>query len=235
MKKLLSLALLITTIYADSSVESTQSQTQPVDTSPSNPPVDVAPSQPAPMDQCPMEEPPVVEPVSCDDGYGSSILTEFKMGYFRFGDRLLRHTYDKGILDLQLTFSFRVWKPIYVYTGIEYVGANGVVPGTHSKRKIRSVPISLGLQYIQPITVDLKYYLTLGPRYFFVHQWNHSKSLTRNGLGGFANTGFIYYLSQHIVVDFFGEYSFKKMHFNHMGGNLQVGGMTLGAGIGYFW
>ena len=98
------------------------------------------------------------------------------------------------------------------------------------------MPLSLGVQYIQPITCDFKYYLTIGPRYFCVHQKNHSTglphSVNKNGCGGFINTGFMYYLSNHIIVDFFGEYSYKMMHFKK---SIQVGGLTLGAGVGYFW
>ena len=190
-----------------------------------------APPVEAPMDQ----QPPLVEQTVNSDEYGSLIVSEFKMGYFRFDDKNLRHRYEKGLLDMQLTSSFCFWKPLYAYVGIEYIGDDGRVPKTHIKTKIRLVPISAGVQYLQPITYDLKYYVTLGARYFFAHQWTPSASLTRNGLGGFANTGFMYYLSPNIVIDFFGEYSYKKMHFKGMGGNLQVGGMTLGAGIGYFW
>jgi hypothetical protein len=102
----------------------------------------------------------------------------------------------------------------------------------------------VGLQYIQPITFDFKYYLTVGPRLFFFHQRNHSRGLpstvNKVGCGGFINTGFMYYLSHHIIIDFFGEYSYKQLHFktrrtNVSGNSVQVGGLTLGAGIGYFW
>ena len=227
MKKLLSLVLLAAALHADSTEPTTP---PPATDSPQ--PAATGSSQPqpaAPMDQPPMEQ------TCASENYGSFILNEVKLGYFRFGDKKLRHTYDKGVLDVQLTNSFCFWKPLYVYTSVEYIGADGRVHEAHDKRKIRMVPVSLGLQYIQPITFDFKYYLTAGGRYFFVHQWDHSSSLTHNGLGGFANTGFMYYLSEHIIVDFFGEYSYKRMKFHEMGGSLQVGGLTLGAGIGYFW
>ncbi len=180
----------------------------------------------------------------CRPLYGNFILAEFKMGYFRFGDRHLRHMYGKGVLDLQLASSFRVWKPLYLYAAAEYIGANGRTLGGHERTKIRLVPLSLGLQYILLITYDLKYYLTAGPRAFHFHQKNHSRGLPSTvnkwGCGGFFNTGFMYHLSEHIIIDFFGEYSYGRMHFktdrgNVKGNSLQVGGLTLGAGIGYFW
>lgn len=169
------------------------------------------------------------------DPYGSDILAEFKMGSFRFGDKKLRHQYDEGLLDLQLSSTVRVWKPLYAYMSLEYIGADGRLKGSHQKIKIRMVPLSLGVRYLQKVTYDLKYYLTAGPRYFFVHQWTKHTSQTPNGFGGFVNTGFIYYIDHNFVIDLFGEYSFKKMHLRPLHGNHQVGGLTLGAGIGYFW
>ena len=225
----MSLALLTTTLFADAAPEIPTDPMPIQEAAPAN----SSSVQPAP--QTPVEEGYVVE-TTCENEYGSSVLNEFKMGYFRFADKKLRRRYNDGVLDLQLTSSFNFWKRLYAYVGIEYVGSNGRnVPKSHKEIKIRMVPISLGVQYMKPITDDLKYYVTLGGRYFFVHQWTHSRSLTHNGLGGFGNTGFIYYLNHHVVVDIFGEYSYKKMKFHDMGGNLRVGGLTLGAGVGYFW
>ncbi len=254
MKKRLGLALLIANLCADPVQESADMPKDPVM---DQPPADVQkepaapPVQPAAAmdDSQNMQDDPAMDQivyVECDecDPYGSFILNEFKMGYFRFGDENFRHIYDRGVLDLQLTSSFRVWRPLYVYGAIEYIEAEGRSIGGHEKTRIRIVPLSLGLQYIQPITCDFRYYLTIGPRYFFFHQRNHSSSVPHNvnksGCGGFINTGFIYYLSHHIIVDFFGEYSYKRMHFeshrrNVSGNSAQVGGLTLGAGIGYFW
>jgi hypothetical protein len=205
---------------------------------------EMADSMPAMTD--PVEPVEQCEPVCCEpyDPYGSFILNEFKMGYFRFGDKTLRHIYGKGILDIQLTSSFRFWKPLYAYVAFEYISAHGRTLGGHEETFVQVVPISLGVQYIQPITFDLKYYLTAGPRIYYFHQRNNSpgfpSSVNKWGCGGFINTGFIYYLSEHITFDFFGEYSYARMHFEthrpHVKGNTpQIGGMTLGAGIGYFW
>jgi hypothetical protein len=212
------------------------------------PPPDQTPAmeETSPPEQTPvstMEETPPCEPEPCEE-YGSFILNEFKMGYFRSGDKRFRHIYDDGLLDMQLTSSFCVWKPLYVYAAVEYIGAEGRSIGGHEKTYMRIIPLSLGLQYIQRIACDFKYYLTLGPRYFFFHQENHShgvpRTVNKSGLGGFINTGFIYYLSHHITVGFFGEYSYKRMHFeshrkNVEGQSIQVGGLTIGGEIGYFW
>jgi hypothetical protein len=261
MKTLLSIALFTTILHADAVPEMTSQQapsqempdaSQPAPNASQESPSstqDIPQSYPEMADSVPAMEDtssqaPVVEEVEmiCRPLYGNFILNEFKMGYFRFGDRILRHMYDKGVLDLQLSSSFRAWKPLYVYAAAEYIGADGRTIARRRKTQVRLVPLSLGIQYIQLITFDLKYYLTLGPRLFYFHQKNHSNgsSINKWGCGGFINTGFMYHISENIIIDFFGEYSYKRMHFkngrtNFGGNSLQVGGMTLGAGLGYFW
>ncbi len=268
MKTLLSIALFAAILHADAAPEIPDSSQQapnstqemPAQTTPDSSPDssqeqpaqempdtstemdDAAPTMTAPVTTEPMQQEEIIW--ICEPLYGNFILAEFKMGYFRFGDRTLRHTYSDGLLDMQLASSFRVWKPLYIYAAIEYIGADGRTLGGHKKTQIRLVPLSLGLQYIQKITFDLKYYLTVGPRLFHFHQKNHSRRLASTvnkwGCGGFINTGFMYYLSENLLIDFFGEYSYKRMHFktnqtNFEGRSLQIGGLTLGAGLGYFW
>lgn len=232
MKKLIGLLFFSTALFADDPASLTD---QPADAAVDESCVEEVP-------ECPVEEVAPVElpceeecEIKCDD-YGSFFLTEFKMGYFRFGDKKLRKMYNEGLLDLQLTSSINFWKRLYAYVGVEYIESRGRLHHNHHKKiRIHSVPLSLGVQYMKPITFDLNYYLTLGPRYFIVHQSTHRRSLTRSGFGGFINTGFLYYINHHIVFDMFGEYSCKNLRFSHLGGNLQVGGLTIGAGIGYFW
>ena len=237
MKTLLSLVLLTISLSAD--LETT---TPPVTPDPVTEPM--TPADPIIDSDMPIDEEDCVPPRTIDDDYGSFILNEFKMGYFRCYDRDFRRTYDLGVLDLQLTSSFCVWKPLYVYGAVEFIHANGRSHQSHKRTEVRIVPLSVGLQYIQRITYDFKYFLTAGPRYFFFHQHTDSslvrRTVNKSGCGGFINTGFIYYLSNHITVDFFGEYSFKKMHFKSNSGDVskgshQIGGLTLGAGLGYFW
>jgi hypothetical protein len=242
MKTLLSLVLLTLSLSAD---PVTPPVPEPIVDQPMETPTT---DQPTPMEpddlSMTVDEEDCVPAWTIDDDYGSFILNEFKMGYFRSADRKFRQTYDLGVLDLQLTSSFCVWKPLYIYGAVELINPHGRSHESHKRTVAWIVPLSLGLQYIQRITFDLKYCLTAGPRYFFFHQHTESnrvpRSVSKSGCGGFINTGFIYYLSNHITIDFFGEYSYKKMHFDSNSGDVpkgshQIGGLTLGAGIGYFW
>ncbi len=169
-------------------------------------------------------------------------LVEFKAGYFFFTDHKMRKVFDQGGLDLQLCASGPVWQWLHVYGSVEYLEKHGRSLGRHQKTRIWEIPLSLGLEAVAKIGKMMQYYFTIGPRYIFVHVHTKShffdKTMNQNGLGGFANTGFHFFPTEHLVIDIFGEYSYARMHFHphkkHVyGDSRQVGGLTFGGGIGY--
>jgi hypothetical protein len=169
-------------------------------------------------------------------------ILEFKAGYFFFTDEKMRKVFDQGGLDLQLCGSTPVWRWLQIYGSVEYLQKSGRSIHGRQKTRLWEVPISLGLEAVAKISKKFQYYFTIGPRYIFVHVHNRShfvdKTLNENGLGGFANTGFHYFPSPHLVLDIFGEYSYARMHFHahkkHVKGeSRQVGGLVFGGGIGY--
>lgn len=177
----------------------------------------------------------------------SQPLLEIKAGYFIFSNSKLRKVYNKGGLDIQLCASYPLWNltsrwSLNAYGAVEYFQKSGRSINGHQKTSVWSLPINIGLKPTYAINANLQYYFAIGPRYFYIHQHNHSpyvyKNKSRNGLGLFVNTGFNYALSNHFAIDIFGEYSYAKVHF-HSGKsnvytrNIQVGGFTFGGGLGY--
>lgn len=174
--------------------------------------------------------------------YDIQPLIEAKVGYFFFSDSKMQKVYDEGGIDLQLSGSYPIWRWLQIYGSVEYLQRHGHSRHGHEKTSIWEVPLSLGLKPVYKITPKVHYYATIGPRYFFVHVHNHShyvdKHLSENGCGGFVNTGFNFFPMKNFVVDIFGEYSYKKLHFhahkkNVVGETAQVGGFTFGVGLGY--
>ena len=169
-------------------------------------------------------------------------ILEAKVGYFFFSDDKMSDVYNQGGIDVQLSASYPIWQWLQVYASVEYLERHGKTLHAHQKTSIWEVPLSLGLKPVIKISSKARYYFTVGPRYFFVKAHNDSSylpmNLSKSGLGGFVNTGFLFFPTTHLVLDIFGEYSYKKMHFhsskkNVYGENTQVGGYTFGAGIGY--
>ena len=159
----------------------------------------------------------------------------------------MRKIYDRGGLDIQLCASYPIWHlanrwTLNVYGAAEYFYRSGTSINGHQKTSLWSVPINVGLKPAYAICTNLQYYFAIGPRYFYVHQHNHSsyvyKNKSRNGIGFFVNTGFDYILYDHFLIDVFGEYSYATAHF-HSGKstvytkNMQIGGFTFGVGLGY--
>jgi len=88
----------------------------------------------------------------------------------------------------------------------------------------------------------VQYYFSLGPRYFYVHQYNNSsfvnQSIGKSGIGLFVNTGFNFYVLERMLIDIFGEYAYEPTHIsssepNVFGGNVQVSTFAFGLGLGY--
>lgn len=187
-------------------------------------------------------KPPQKKPQRCIRVEGIKPLLEVKGAYFFFSDSKMRKIFNKGGGDVQLSASYPIWKWLQIYGSVEYMQRHGKSLGGHQKTSLWEVPLSLGLKPVIKISPAVHYYLTLGPRYFFVHTHANSsyvdKTLHENGCGGFANMGFNFFPVRHLVVDVFGEYSYKRMHFhshkhNVYGEKVQIGGFAFGAGLGY--
>lgn len=172
---------------------------------------------------------------------------EAKAGYFFFSNSTLRKIYNKNGLDLQLCASYPLWDftsrwTLNAYGAVEYFHKSGKSLHDHQKTSLWSIPVNLGLKPVYAVCHNLDYYLAVGPRYFYIHQHNHSsyvyKNKSKNGLGFFVNTGFNYLLQNCLILDVFGEYSYARTHFHGKNSrvytrSIQVGGFTFGGGLGY--
>src|SRR5688572_19839282 len=167
---------------------------------------------------------------------------EVKGAYFFFSDSKMRKIFNHGGGDVQLSASYPIWKWLQIYGSVEYMQRHGKSLSDHQKTSIWEIPLSLGLKPVIKISPTTHYYITLGPRYFFVHTHANSsfvdKTYNENGCGGFANMGFNFFPYRHLLVDVFAEYSYKRMHFhshkqNTYGQTVQIGGFAFGAGLGY--
>lgn len=176
----------------------------------------------------------------------SEPLLEIKAGYFLFSDSKMRKVYDRGGLDIQLCASYPLWNlssgwGLNAYGAVEYFQRSGKSINGGQKTSLWSVPVNIGIRPVYAINNNMQYYFTVGPRFFSIHQHNHSsyvyKNRSKNHLGFFVNTGFNYVLRDHFIFDLFGEYSYGEIHF-HRGNsrvytrNTQIGGFTFGGGLG---
>lgn len=172
-------------------------------------------------------------------------LVEVKMGYIFFANSKMRKIYDRGGFDIQLAASYplcnisRKWT-LNAYGALEYFHFMGK-SSDHQSTSLWATPVNIGIKSVYSASCNTEYYFSIGPRYFSLHQHNHSSYVYRNQsrktLGLFVNTGFHYFLCNRLVLDLFGEYSYAKIHFRGQSRvytrNIQVGGFTFGGGLGY--
>jgi hypothetical protein len=167
---------------------------------------------------------------------------EIKGGYFFFSDSKMRKIYNSFGIGVQVSGSYPIWRCLQIYGSVGYIEKTGRSLNGQQKTRIWQIPLSLGLMPIIQISQNVQYYFSLGPRYFFVIQHNHSnyvdKKISNNGIGGYVNTGFRFFPWHHLLVDVFGEYSYKRMHFHSSKCNvytrtMQIGGFYFGVGLGY--
>lgn len=177
----------------------------------------------------------------------SKQIIEAKAAYFFFTSSKMRHVYDQGGWDIQLSSSTPIGNMskrinVNAYASIEFLRCEGRSTQEHNSTYVWELPVNVGLKPVVLISKEAQYYFAIGPRYFFIHQHNsssyvdHNKS--KNGLGLFVNTGFNFILMKHLVLDIFGEYSYAKTHFHSSKTNvytrdIQVGGFSFGLGLGY--
>ncbi|MBI3211263.1 MAG: hypothetical protein HYZ47_01070 [Simkania negevensis] len=179
--------------------------------------------------------------------YAAGPLIEGKIGYFQPASGILKEIYGKGWTNYQfeisqgLSKSQRGWKNIYLWGSVNYVTKTGRSLGGHDKTNIRILPLSAGFKLVCPLMSSLDMYFSGGARYFFLYIDNEVdfvlKKVRNNGLGGVFSIGTLIHPRPHFFIDLFADYSIKEFNFHKERPTvkrykLQVGGLTVGAGIG---
>lgn len=226
----------------------------------SSPPIDnptpieePTPEPPAPIitETPPSEEPVVspstyVEPTPFTSKYPfferSPPAVEAKLSYFFFTSSQMGDIYSNGGFEVYLSGSYPIYRCLHVYTGLGYLQAWGESQNANEHTTVFIVPVDLALKSLFTLNKFSQYFITFGPRYFYVHQHNHTSyidgSIGRNGVGCFVNSGFNFFPLAHFYVDLFTEYAYQPTHFsssreNVFGGDVQVSTLSFGLGLGY--
>ncbi|MBX7066423.1 MAG: hypothetical protein K1X28_04250 [Parachlamydiales bacterium] len=178
----------------------------------------------------------------CEEVHSFRPFLEVKGGYFIFANEKMRDVYKKGGLDIQISARYPAYKWIQVYGSVEYAQRHGRSLNGNEYTRIYLLPVSLGAQAAVYLGKPVEWYFTIGPRYFFLQAHNDSSSVDRNinknGIGGFANTGFLFVPADHLLIDLCAEYSYLKANIhshkrNVFGRDIQVGGFAFSVGVGY--
>ncbi|MCB0386391.1 MAG: hypothetical protein KDD43_13445, partial [Bdellovibrionales bacterium] len=145
----------------------------------------------------------------------------------------------------RLPFTQPFLKDLYLFGGFNYLDAEGHSLGGHDQTEIRIIPLSLGLKYMYTAiegSNPLKLYLGAGFRYFFVRVKNDvsfvKSRVTKSGLGGVVEGGALYFINNVVFLNGFIDYSFRNLGIINTktgvsGKGVEVGGLSIGGGLGF--
>lgn len=168
---------------------------------------------------------------------------EIKPSYFFFPTSPMHDIYDHGGFEIQGSASVPVCHYLDLYGSIGYRKVDGHALNSCEKTSLAVIPIDIGIKPVFNFHKRLYSFFAIGPRYFHVHQHNHSPYVNRtingSGIGLFVNTGFSVLIVDHVLLGIFGEYSYEKKKINpkmpnvYSNGGMQMGGLAFGASVGY--
>jgi hypothetical protein len=168
------------------------------------------------------------------------------VSYYRPNSSVLRQIYGSSWLDVKFKVEQSVsrhsetWSKLKVFTAVDFLLKGGKSLGGCYDTDIQIVPVSLGLEWVQPIISQVLVYFELAPKYYFlsVEDYNSAGSNTmhKNGLGGYVGAGFRFKANQKVFFDLFAGYSFVKLGKDDTTGliqsyALQAGGLNIGGGV----
>lgn len=158
----------------------------------------------------------------------------------------LRTIYGAAWPDLALSLDhislIRKFPSINLFAIVNYQFASGHSEHGDESTHINLVPITLGLKWVKKIHKRVEWYFGAAPKYYFMHITNNSPYVPRvthqNGCGAFVTTGTFLYPKNHLVLDFFLNFSYMKFGAPHQPSNAvsfstNVAGLDLGAGVGW--
>jgi outer membrane protein W len=182
--------------------------------------------------------------------WARNVILEVKGSYFLPTNSAFRHIYNGSALyGPELTVQLCDDDPWHVFASVEYFQKKGHSLGLCDSTKVTLIPLGIGLKYCAESCVeDVDWYIGLGFQPVCVHTKNYSEfvceKVNRWGFGGIAKIGAFWYLSPHVVLDFFVDYSFVDVNCKQVSccqgitGNVyprkaNIGGAIFGIGLGY--
>lgn len=181
-------------------------------------------------------------------------LGEFKVGYFRPTNDILRDIFPDGWPNYQLEISYSPfsrscdnwWRNFFAWGSINYLHADGESAVGIDDCTIDILPVALGLKYMHPLPCCTQAYASAGLKYFWLHVDSHDDiehlKDRAHGLGAVIAIGALFHPIRNVFLDFFVDYSFK--HFNKSNFSIKqnnvipsavdISGITFGVGVG-FW
>jgi hypothetical protein len=161
---------------------------------------------------------------------------EIRVAAFHPDSHLYRKIYHEWVPDYQIEVNKYLFQNFYGWANISYHETNGHSIGLHDHTSLREFPIGVGFKYFYPFSPNKAVYAGLGLQFSFLNVKNNSHCIRRHvnkqEFGGVLKTGFRMNFHEYLYLDIFGDYIYQKFHTN---GEVNTGGIKLGAGLGRYF
>jgi hypothetical protein len=150
---------------------------------------------------------------------------------------------SQGIFGIEA--NFHAVQDLYLWSSFNFLttSGKGIGTGFHPLTTLYFIPIEAGLKYLHNfIWKDYQWgaYLGVGASANYLHIRNSgapgyfpSSTTCGWGFGMVAKTGGIFYPCERVFVDLFFQYSYAKVDFDYPKNDVDLSGLSIGAGVGY--
>lgn len=168
---------------------------------------------------------------------------EGRVGAFRPSAKILRRIYSYWSPEYEIEVSKQIYNDVHAWSNVGWYSKHGHSLGLEDSTHIRILPISFGLKYRFCLTERASAYLGLGACYTILKVKDESPFVVRHtnkeGWGGVVKAGVRYAITCCTFVDFFVDYYYHRFHFHETSKierhNMDVGGVKIGGGLGFYF
>lgn len=173
--------------------------------------------------------------------FASGVHLEGRAGYFHPWDEKINKIYGGGG-SYGLNVSYPITQKVELWGDFNYIFLSGKSSPCRHTTELNLFPISLGLCFAVFKREYYQFYLAVAPTYTAVHQKNYAKHIdrtrTKGTPSGTSEIGARIYATRHVLFSVFTRYSLGVIDFssskkNVTGRSLQIGGFSIGGGVGY--
>lgn len=159
----------------------------------------------------------------------ASASVEIKGSYFSPSNADFKSIYGGGVM-YGAEISVGIAGGLEAWLSGDYFNKTGSLTLTKEKTTLTLIPIGAGLKY-SFLTGWLQPYLGVGGRYYLYKESNPIGTVNKGGIGFLGKVGADLKFAPNFFLDIFAGYSLCKMKPADF--DIEVGGIELGAGLGY--
>lgn len=161
--------------------------------------------------------------------YATNVMVELKGQYFSPTEQAFKDIYGGGLM-YGAEINIGVWRNLDLWFGGSYFSKRGELTFTKEETKLELFPIGGGIKY-RILSGNFALYAGLGLNYFQFKESNPIGDVSKGGLGFVGKVGSNVAISGGLVLDLYVDYTYCKIKPADF--RINVGGITIGAGLGY--